>query len=189
MRIFFCGAQGTGKSTLVNELKFILPEYETMDSPSRLFIKEGEKRVQRSFESKEYMDFQKKIILHCLNYYVLRKNFYSSRSIIDSYAYINYALKHSKNSSVTIFLHSMLSVLDTYLDFCFEEDTVYFYLPIEFEIGENNSLRDTDSTYQKEIDELIKSTIKYVEFKFNCKIHTLTGKVQERVERIKKTLL
>ena len=186
MRIFFYGAQGTGKSTLVDKLKFILPEYKIMDSPSRLFL--HDKTIQRNINTSEYMDFQKKILLYCLNYYVSKDNFYSSRSIIDSYAYLQYALKQSDNYKTTSFLTGMLSLLDTYADLCFNSNAIYFYLPIEFKLNNSNPLRDTDPQYQKDIDQLMLSSVKHIKDKFTILDYKLSGSVEERMEQINTTL-
>lgn len=186
MRIFFSGAQGTGKSTLVKQLGTILPTFTEMDSMSKLFLKD--KTIQTDINTGGYIDFQRKILLYCLNNYVSLDNFYSSRSVIDSYAYLNYAWRHTTSNTVRGYVEDLLTMLDAYLDLCTGPDCIYFYIPVEFEINDSNPLRNNDPEYQKEIEELMNEAITHIKSKSNIRIVTLTGGVAERMSTICKTL-
>ena len=71
----------------------------------------------------------------------------------------------------------------------FEDDCIYFYLPIEFEISEgNNLLRITDPHYQREIDKIIRDEIEYINQHYPGKVITLHGSVEERLEEIENHL-
>ena len=188
MRIFFCGAQGTGKSTLVHALHSNFdPQYKKIDSMSKLFLTEKRKNVQTNIDSPEYFSFQKEILLYCLNLYIFEPEFISSRSIIDSYAYLYYALRHTKTNKENI--GRLFSILQMYEDSCFGDDTLYFYLPVEFEISKDgNALRNTDDVYQKEIEKLMMDSIEEIKNRRNVNFYTVTGTVEERLIKVKEIL-
>jgi len=183
MKIFFAGAQGTGKSTLVEELGNFLPEYEQKESSTRFFLKNKE---DQHFSSPGYQEFELRESLYCLNNYVNTNNFISCRSIIDLYAYLFDALSKCTDTYISIFIEKMISTIDLYADLCIK-DAIYFYLPIEFEINSNNPLRDTSKVFQKEIDKQMRYSSTLISSK-GGKIYTITGTVEERIEKIKKIL-
>lgn len=176
MRIFFTGAQGTGKSTLVKELSKRHPELTVHDSMSRKFMN-GSKENQFSD------DFQKRISLYCLNLYVNERDIICSRSYFDSIAYPTYHISGDNNNV------GLIRMVRTFESQMFQDDCIYFYLPIEFEISEgNNDLRITDPTYQKDIDEIIRKEIDYINTKYPGKVITLHGTVEERLQKIEECL-
>ena len=173
MRVFFTGAQGTGKSTLVNK---IFSEYYLcrFDSMSRDFMK------KRDDQFTDY--FQKRISLYCLNKYVNEDDFICSRSFFDSIAYPT----HSGHKD-------MVAMVRMYEDMLFEDDCIYFYLPIEFSISENgNNLRVTDEKYQKDIDQLIRNEIENQKVLGHLEegrnFFVLTGSIEQRLEQVRKVL-
>lgn len=162
MRIFFTGAQGTGKSTLVYELHRMYPQLKMYDSMSRKFM-EGKKDVQFT------EDFQKKISLYCLDFYVNDRDFICSRSYFDSIAYP----MHGNDIDI-------VNMVRLYQKYMFEDDCLYFYLPIEFQLSNGgNNLRVTDEKYQHEIDQILRAEIERVNYD---KLFTLTGSIEERTK-------
>lgn len=180
MRIFLAGAQGTGKSTLVNSFpkRFFL---EKKDSFSRKFLS-IDSSIQRS-ESEKFEEFQDKILLHCLAEYVGGVNFISSRSIIDSYAYLE--VNKAKKREL------LESILDNYKKYLLEEEDIYVYLPIEFEItSDGNKNRDTDIEYQKKIDESIRRHFYRLKASgSNATFIKATGSVRDRQNQIKRAII
>lgn len=142
MRIFLCGAQGTGKSTLVLGLP---NEYglKKKDSFSREFLDKDPTIQTRMSEG--YKEFQDKIVLYCLDEYVNDDDFISSRSIIDTLAYLR-----ANKADATIPLTNMINHFSEYI---MTENDIYIYLPIEFPLSNHgNKTRDTDKEYQVEVD-------------------------------------
>lgn len=183
MRVFFTGSQGVGKSTLVHEASKFLPSFEIFDSMSRLFISEGNKNVQKDYRSREYIDFQRKILLYCLNFYINNDNFITSRSLFDSYAYLEYAYSRTIGESNHSYIKSCLDMVDNYSDLILEpKDNIIFYIPIEFPIDNNNSIRITDPIFQRDIDKLLQ---KYIKLSNYNSIVTLTGSIEDRLEKIR----
>lgn len=180
MRIFLNGAQGTGKSTLVGCIpnRFFL---EKKDSFSKKFLTK-DSSIQRS-ESEKFDEFQDKILLHCLAEYVGGSNFISSRSIIDSFAYLE--VNKARKRGV------LGDMLTNYQDYLLTKDDIYVYLPIEFEISKDgNSTRDIDAEYQKKVDESInRHFYRLKALKSEATFIKATGTVQERMNLIKRAAI
>jgi len=155
MKIFFSGAQGTGKSTLVYEIAKLLPELTVEDSMSKIFM--DTKEIQTDFNNDRFLDFQTKITLYHLNNMINVDNVICSRSTADSYAYMMYAYQHSNNDNVKSLLSSLLDVVEQCnLIQKNQGGVLNIYVPIMFEISDGgNSLRNTDKQYQQDIDSLL----------------------------------
>jgi len=182
MRLFFTGAHGTGKTTLVEQTASLLPSYTIFNSLTSKFLKNKEDQLP---SSPNFMEFQQRLYLYTLNLYVNEDNFISSRSTLDMNAYITSALKgntlkeEQKNT-----LKNLIILSKNFNEYLFNENSIYFYLPIEFEINDNNPNRIVDELYQKEIDEHIIKELK----EFNISYIELKGTINERMNIIKKIL-
>lgn len=179
MKIFLCGAQGTGKSTLVTSLP---ADYglEIKDSFSKRFLDKNPD-IQNS-SNVNYDEFQDKILLYCLNQYVNDKDFISSRSIIDSFAYLNAC--DSKNKI------QLSNILNHYREYVLGEDDIYIYLPIEFPISKgNNENRNTDFEYQLRVDEQMQTYFKKLQkHATGAQFYTITGSRESRLEQLIKII-
>lgn len=170
MRIFFTGAQGTGKSTLVRALHDKLPELTMHDSMSKHFMTSK----QEQFES----DFQLRLSLWCLNMYVNERDFICSRSYFDSLAYPEHSGSLDSEST-----NRVLDMVRLYEPLVFQEDCIYFYVPIEFELSDDgNPLRDTNKEYQEVIDRSIRAHIDASSHK--DRIYGISGDVDSRVKQV-----
>lgn len=180
MRIFLCGAQGVGKSTLATSLS---ADYglEIKDSYSKGFL-EKNPEIQNS-ASIGYNEFQDKILLYCLSQYVNDKDFISSRSIIDSFAYLA-----ACNSDNKIILTNFINHFSEYVT---TKDCIYIYIPIEFGITDgNNSLRNTDSQFQKTVDEEMQRYFnKLKKGPSEAAFHILSGTREERLQGLKQIII
>lgn len=170
MRIFITGAQGVGKSTLVRELHKALPDLSVFDSVSKDFMR----TKQDQFDP----EFQLRISLKCLDIYVNERNFISSRSYFDSLAYPQLNEVMDDNARDTI-----LNMVKLYEPLVFQEDCLYIYLPIEFELSsDGNALRDTDRVYQKQVDYTIRDLIYNSHHK--DRIYSISGDVESRAKQV-----
>lgn len=170
MRIFITGAQGVGKSTLVRELHKALPDLSVFDSVSKDFM-----RVKQDQFDPE---FQLRISLKCLDIYVNERDFISSRSYFDSLAYPQLNKSMEDNARDTI-----LNMVKLYEPLVFQDDCIYIYLPIEFELsGDGNALRDTDREYQERVDNTIRDLIDCSHHK--DRIYGIGGDVDSRVKQV-----
>lgn len=175
MRVFLCGAQGVGKSTIISNIQTFLSK---KDSFSKRFLLK-DKHIQLK-ESPYNREFQDRIILHCLNIYVNEDNFIASRSIIDSYAYIEI------NNPEEIFYKN---ILDYYSKYLFTEKDLYCYIPIEFEISlSGNSLRNDDKKYQELIDKKIRDIFNTLKDKHKSTFLILEGTLENRIYKLLKNI-
>ena len=165
MRIFFCGAQGTGKSTLVYKLAHHFLSMKVYDSMSSLFMKRKEEQFTDTF--------QNRVNVYCFNIFLnSTEDLIMSRSIIDSLA-MNTKMKDIK------YIQSL--VKDS-----IRCDDYYFYLPIEFEISQReDGLRVLDSKYQKKIDKRI---FKYFSMFPSQNKFIIRGTIEERLQSILKVI-
>lgn len=184
--IFLTGAHGTGKSTLVRALKERLPRMNVVADMSKAFLTEETKGVQSAYETKEFLDFQKKIFLWCAKEYVFAANTIFSRSLVDSVAYVSHALDHIPRADLDTptyekraDLFTILKAADMY--FPYTEQDLYVYTPIEFELTEDgNTLRPLDAEFQAAIDARIQSFLRVREVSYVL----ATGSIEERVEKV-----
>lgn len=180
--VFLTGAQGVGKTTLVYEVAEQL-HLNPMTDMSKMFLTEKTKHVQSAYGTKEFLEFQQKIFLWCAREYVFSTDTAFSRSFIDSYAYISHALQNTalEHKDHLTSLHRLIDEIYTFIPFTKED--LYVYVPIEFEISsDGNSLRSTDSYFQKDIDERIRQ---FLSEKMRIPYITVTGSVKDRVAQIK----
>jgi adenylate kinase family enzyme len=176
MRIFLTGAQGVGKSTLN---KIIAEEYnlESIDSMSKKFI--ADKTIYKKIDGDEYMDMQFSIAAYAMDIYLNQDNIVGSRTVTDLIAFVGYA-KDQTNKPEYSALLDYLNVCDRLVNS--RPDTYVFYLPIEFDIADDNPLRSMSKEFQHEVDNRIQSALT------NIKYTTLTGTVEQRMKTIRSTI-
>jgi guanylate kinase len=159
MKILLSGAQGTGKSTIVHQLKN-RPDtagLEIIDSMSKIFLTDS-KDIQVDYENKDYIDFQTKITIHHLDNMINKDNYICSRSIADSYAYMTYARRNIHDMENYDILEALLDITEVSRKIQSTHNDVYnIYVPIMFDLSQdNNENRLVDKEYQEKIDSLIK---------------------------------
>ncbi len=162
------GAHGTGKTTLLEQIKGKVP----------YFITDGFSRpVKRSLEFLEIDNrfyIEQKIIdeltLWAWNSYI-DQDVISTRSIVDTIVYHEFYLRKKIDSKF-------------YSEFQKNKDKVrFFYIPIEFELVKDN-VRFSDVNDQKEIDRLLKLFL----IEHNINFITLSGSIEERKTQLIKHL-
>ena len=168
MRYILTGAQGTGKSTLLHhfegKMNIVTEVVRNLAKDEHIAVnEEGNMRGQtRIFDTYEQ---------------VLSKNetpFISDRGLTDVIAYTCYNMQ-DKGGEGEKFLDDQVMRLAEFQN-KYGKDTVYFYVPIEFEV-EYDGFRSMDEDFRKAIDKNIKDLldgmgIDYIE---------LRGTVDERV--------
>lgn len=173
MRIAFTGAQGTGKSTLLNELIKLPPcnQYIRASNPQRTL-----KEYTNNFKINQDTDFLSQIsITSCYSLELISNpNYITDRSLIDTFAYMyasdNISIDHKHYIEDTF--KKVISLYD-----------IIFYTPIEFE-AEEDGVRVTDLKYRTLIDMYCR---RFLDEHYPNYI-TLSGSVDERLDTIFKTL-
>ena len=171
-RIILTGAQGTGKTTLMNALA--LDGTKTLSIAREQAIEAGWSPETGSSE-----DYQKKLFATLLKAVSSKKNYISDRGLTCVAAYtfdgaLNGTIK--KNTA-----NSQYGKLQKFHNE--NPDVLLVYLPIEFEI-EDDGIRNTDKEDQLKMDFLIKNLLDSSEINYI----TVTGSVEERVKQIENAL-
>lgn len=175
MRIAFVGAQGTGKTTLVNKLltmdEFV--EYKQYTNVQRILHDYLGEKFPHS--SKTNNVSQASISSNFVLQLLQNTNIICDRSLIDTFVYA----KLSENVSDWRFIENTFAdALDLY--------DVIFYTPYEFDV-EEDGFRDANKDYIKLVDYTIKYYIE--KYKNKVKIVEVNGSVEDRIEMIKREIL
>lgn len=177
MRIEFIGAQGTGKTTIVNLLKeYGIPIIDGVvrDLVNTYNIPINEKGSANSQET----------IFRCYKNIFENKyaDYISTRSLFDVVAYTQYLyLKSGDDHDLRDEVLTQVQELRDYLSF--NKDVIYIYFPIEFEL-EGDGVRSVNKEYQKEIDHIITNLLKSTKVKY----YTIHGSVEERMKFVEKII-
>lgn len=172
-RIVFTGAQGTGKTTLLNVFKeknydVITEVVRNLSTNKKVKInKDGDEKSQKVI-FKEYSNLLSKLSFD---------GYISDRCLVDVVAYTKYLAEHGK-VSMKLFEKQMKD-LKKFVEAT--PDIIYCYFPIEFPV-EDDGTRDTDEEYRKEIDNNIQeilNTMGIVSIR-------MTGSVEDRVKKMER---
>jgi GTPase SAR1 family protein len=171
MKIVIAGAQCTGKSTLLNELKkeVTLSHFTFFNEIVRSLVKEEGIKINRNADYESQISIFKK---HKEN--SLIPDFVSDRSSIDAFVY---SYKNFKAGCFTE--NEFLEFESLFLETSSLYDKIFF-LPVEFEIT-SDGFRDTDKSYQKEINDLFLEVF----YLYGINFISLTGDIIQRLERFK----
>ena len=176
MKVIFTGAQGTGKTSVMDALPDSLHKIKGV---TRKVITEKKLTIN------EYSDncSQKHIFDAYERELTVNDNYIAERGLIDVLAYSVSRMKANRCSPTLIetqFEHLMrFSVKNP--------DAVYVYFPIEFEIVSDGT-RSIDKEFQKEIDGTIHEILEELKTRYGTKFITVSGSVEERVKQIEKLL-
>ena len=172
MIISFTGAQGTGKSTLINELKnkpFIDEAFFIRDDMTRDLSGRG-------LEINENGDNLTQLLIinsHVEN--ITHKNSILSRSILDGLVYTTYLYEQGKVDNWVVGYAA--KVFEMLID---QYDTM-FYLPPEIPLVEDEH-RSSNIKFRDDIVRLFEFFIDHYDLK--SKVIELTGSVEERLEKV-----
>lgn len=167
-RIILTGAQGTGKTTLMNELA--KDKTRTLSIARETAIRTGwtpDKGVDEEYQKELFADVLKAVSS--------KKSYISDRGLTCVAAYtfsgaldevISKKTADSQYMKLAKFHHD-------------NPDVAVIYLPIEFDLVDDG-VRDTDKENQAKIDFLIKNLLDTAEIKYL----TVTGTVEERLKQI-----
>ena len=170
MRIIFTGAQGTGKTTILNHFQDKQP---IITNVCRSLAKNGVKINEMGDDESQATIFN--------NYYNLlsQRDYVSDRGLTDVMAYSTWLFEHGRLSEKEWEREKRIfkTFIKTY-------PAIYFYFPIEFKI-EADGIRSMNEDFRKEIDTNILKSLQD-----NLEISSLTvhGSVEERLEFVNNIL-
>ena len=174
MKIAFTGAQGTGKTTLLNMLKHqpnIQYKYEFIDEITRRMLKKGLQINEQGDNTTQLLIVNE----HIKN--TLYTDCVLDRCILDGFVYTTWLYDNNKvkgwvyQYSKQVFYHYK----DSY--------DYIFYIKPEFDI-ENDGVRSNNIRFRDEISALFETYIHEI----NVPIITLTGTAEERIKTINDTV-
>lgn len=168
MRIILTGAQGTGKTTVLNRLTEYLPECKVITGVVRDLASQGIKINQSGDE-----EGQRTIFNLYADILTGDDSYISDRGLTDVAAYTLYLQIRDKVG------HRELCRESEILKILSNIDILWVYFPIEFPVIADG-VRSTDEEYRKEIDGNIQSFLKM----YNINHITVHGSVDERVMQI-----
>ena len=182
--IAFCGAHGTGKSTIVSELRKD-PRCICIDSVTRTQTSQAERRIDRRLKD---LDQTQLNILEAIkaNAEKIRelkeslpddKILVMDRSSFDFYAY-------SKNFFVkNLLTHRTMNEIEDELPNLVDFIDLFYYLPIEFNLVDDG-IRNMDEDLRKGVDKVIREQLFWT-----GRTVELNGTLQKRMSKIHTTLL
>lgn len=172
MKIVFTGAQGTGKTTVLNDFKD--KGYDVVTEVVRNLSKKGVK-INKDGDEKG----QTKIFNEYKKIFSEKQDFISDRGLIDVVAYTVYLARHGKVSEE--FANKQIKQLHKFV--MNNMDFFYCYFPIEFDVV-NDGVRDMDEEFRKEISEIILSLLGAMGLSFIL----VTGTSEERVAKVQEMI-
>lgn len=168
-KIIISGAQSTGKSTIIEELK-------KNDRVSGKYTFERE--IVRSIKAKGYSinengddNTQLMILSRMMNIYASPHPFISDRGFLDCLAYTLYSYYNGKVSD------DILKIAKTLLDTMRYD--IIFYIPPEFDI-KSDGIRSDDIIFRDKIVDIFENIIRL----HNLDVVNLTGTVENRVNTV-----
>lgn len=171
MKIVIVGAQGVGKTTLLNKIE------ESCFLKDFIFIKEIVRELvrEKNIKINQEADFDSQMMIfekHLSN--INLEKFISDRSCIDAitYAYRNFKKEKFTETEFSEFEEIFLNTLPYY-------DKIFF-IPVEFEL-ESDGFRDTDRQFQLEINDLFLEIFRM----YGVDFIYLRGSLEERLNRFK----
>ena len=187
-RLFtFTGAQGVGKTTILNE---VIKEYKDMDvitnvvrrlhdSGIKINKKGNGKTQQLIYDTlkKEYINFLYNDHFLYNSREDVNSGCISDRSLVDVVAYTKYLYEQGKASKSSY--EEQLKDLKEWAIY-HRYGCKYIYIPIEFSAVEDG-VRDVDEEYRIEIDNNIRWLLQECEIDY----YVLEGTIEERTEMMK----
>ena len=172
MKIVFTGAQGTGKTTVLNYFKE--EGYNVITEVVRNLAKKGVK-INKDGDEKS----QTKIFKEYKKIFDENTDYISDRCLVDVVAYTVYLAKHGKVSEE--FANKQLKTLHKYA--LANPDVYYCYFPVEFDLVDDG-VRDMDEEFRAEIA----STILTILTALGISFVVIQGDVAERIAKVKELM-
>lgn len=172
----FCGAHGTGKSSILEKLKEESYPIKVIEGNSRKYIKDYEAQ-------KDNEEFGNHAIQHLVAedlYTKIYKEVISNKYAIFSRSPID-TLSYSMSNGLAPYMQELWKKRIEDL----KEKIIYFYTPIEFDI-EDDGIRGSNKEHQEKIDKMMSQNLN--ELVHSQNVWVVTGTIEERVEIVKKII-
>ena len=194
MKVCLLGAQGTGKTTLVNLFR---KSCNVIDGIARNVIAHGGVGNQQGdFYSQRriFKDYESALKVGG----ALKEGYLSTRSVIDVYAYTKYLEEHhntelfnaaSRGERILLMLEVWREMRAIKRWLRKNPDVVICYIPIQFGV-EPDDVRSPDTKYQLTIDKIMKDTFdKLIEQGYIKHGYTIMGSLDQREKQLKEIII
>ena len=174
MRFGFSGAQGTGKTTLLNALKLEenFGHYMICDEVTRRVKSYGLPINENGTDITQRLIMQE----HIINVF-LYDSMITDRTAIDGLVYTTYLFEEGKVNQETLdFAHRIFDKVVPMYDYI-------FYIKPEFKL-EDDGIRSPDELFRDRIVDIFNKVIE----ENNVEVFTLSGTVKTRVDQVKNIL-
>lgn len=175
MKICATGAQGVGKTTLINALHKHFPDFKIQSESVRYIIK----KYGFDIHSAE-AEFQMALLNWQTKDVLSEGNMFLDRSFIDSLSYTKYYFDKGES---TLSKAGMDYIYDMSKEYTKKYMDFILFIRPEFKLVPDG-VRIVDNTQQLEVDKIMENLIK--EFKVDYKVFSPTGSVKNRVLEVEK---
>jgi thymidylate kinase len=149
MKIAFIGSQGTGKTTLLNDISPYFKDHEIITEVVR---KELVKNPSLKINEQSTVETQSLIFKRYLDILINKEDFISDRSLIDVVSYTAWLL--NKDANLLYILNMQRKEVEAHIKLY----DYLFYFPIEFAITKDG-VRSNSESYRFQIDQTMKKMI------------------------------
>jgi len=180
MRVAFCGAQSSGKSTLLQECKSVYKDYKFVDEVTRYVRRTYDVKINEigGTETQLYI-----LAEHIKNHLKPDENLMLDRCILDGYVYTKYQVVNGKVSEQV--LHAFNGAFGALVD---KLDYIFYTDPSDVKLVDDGE-RSIDVKFRDDIIVLFEDLITYkMSPKNREKVIRLKGSVEQRMKTIEKYL-
>lgn len=171
MKIIFTGAQGTGKTTILDYFKN--QNYNVITEVVRKLSKEGV-----NINEMGDVEGQRKIFNTYVELFDNNNEYVSDRGLTDVLSYTMYLSTSSSSTEYDELLDEQYNKLKEYCEL--NKDAIFFYFPIEFSVVDDG-VRSTSDEFRKMIDSYILGLLKELEIHY----YEVRGTIEERINFVK----
>jgi nicotinamide riboside kinase len=183
VKINFVGAQGTGKTTLLEAARKdeAFKDFQFCTEIVRELVKKKNLSINESGNAKS-----QKAFFDAYNRILNKDGYISDRCIIDVHAYTNYLYDYKSSNSEKEFQSLYKEILrENSILKSLNKDSfgIIIYFPIEFELVDDG-IRSLNSYFQEYIDQFIVDTLN----KYQLPFYTIRGSVEQRLKQLKEII-
>lgn len=180
VKINFVGAQGTGKTTLLETARKdeVFKDFQFCTEIIRDLVKKKNFSINESGNVKS-----QKVFFDAYNKILNKDGYISDRCIIDVHAYTNYLYDYKSSNSEKEFQSLYKEILrENSILKSLNKDSfgIIIYFPIEFELVDDG-IRSLNVYFQEYIDQYIVNTLN----KYQLPFYTIRGSVEQRLKQLK----
>lgn len=183
VKINFVGAQGTGKTTLLEAARRdeYFKDFQFCTEIVRDLVKKKNLSINESGNAKS-----QKVFFDAYNEILNKDSYISDRCIIDVHAYTNYLFDYNSTNDekeIQSFYKEILREKSILKSLNKNSFGIIIYFPIEFELVDDG-IRSLNSYFQEYINQFIVDTLN----EYRLPFYTIRGSVEQRLKQLKEII-